>query len=82
MIAKYLLVAVVLALVVYQQLVLRQMRKRRQIASMLGAQAALFREITARALNGSVAAQLHHAALLGLALWLTVGFGYHLLKQS
>ena len=82
MIAKYLLVVVVLAMVVYQQMVLRQLKKRGQIASILGAQGALFREITARALNGGVLAQLHHAALLGLALWLVVGLGYFLLKQS
>ncbi|WP_342362424.1 hypothetical protein [Terrarubrum flagellatum] len=82
MIAKFVLVAVVLAMVLYEQMVLRQLRKQGRIASTLGATATLFREITARALKGSAAAQLHHAALLGLALWLAVGFGYHFLTQS
>jgi hypothetical protein len=80
-VAKYVLVVVVLAMVIYQQFVLRQMKRRGQVASFVGSQFALFREITSRALGGSVAAQLHHAALLGLMLWLTVGFGYHLIKQ-
>jgi hypothetical protein len=82
MIAKYLLVAVVLAMVLYQQFVLWQLKKRGAPGSFLRAQIALFKEITARALNGSVVAQLHHAALLGLMLWITVGFGYHLIKQT
>ena len=80
--AKYVLVVVVLGMVVYQQFVLWQLKKRGPVGSFFRGQMTLMREITARALNGSVAAQLHHAALLGVMLWVVVGLGYNLLKQS
>jgi hypothetical protein len=81
-VAKYIIVVVVLAVALYQQFVLWQLKKRGPTGSFINSQKALLREITTRAFAGSMAAQLHHAALLGVMLWLTVGFGYYLLKQS
>jgi hypothetical protein len=81
-VAKYLIVAVVLAVAAYQQFVLWQLKRRGPAGSFFHAQTALMREITARAMKGSVAAQLHHAALFGAALWVVFGLGYYLTKQS
>lgn len=74
MIAKYLIVLVIAAVVGYEQLVLWQMKRRGlQARSFFAAQSAVIGEITRRARSGNVPSQLHHAALLGIGLWIIIG---------
>lgn len=76
MIAKFIIVVVIAAVVAYEQLVLWQMKRRGlETASFFTAQKAVLGEITRRARNGNVPSQLHHAALLGIGLWIAIGLG-------
>lgn len=75
MIAKYIFVILVTSLVIYEQIVLRQLRRRGLVqGSFLQMQGAVLAEITRRARGGNALSQLHHAALLGIGLWIAFGF--------
>ena len=76
MIAKYLIVIVIASLVIYEQIVLRQLLKRGLArGNFLASQSAVFGEITRRARTGNIWSQLHHAAMLGIGLWIAIGLG-------
>ena len=74
MIAKYLFVILIAGLVIYEQIVLRQLRRAGlKPHAFLPAQTAVLVEITRRARAGNVWSQLHHAAMLGIISWIAVG---------
>lgn len=75
MIAKYVFVLLIAGLVTYEQIVLRQMRKRGFAErAFLRTQGAVLAEITVRARRGNALSQLHHAALFGIGMWIAFGF--------
>ncbi|MGL5733860.1 MAG: hypothetical protein ACRCYS_03245 [Beijerinckiaceae bacterium] len=79
MVAKYLIVFAIASLVIYEQIVQRQLRRRGlAYGSFLASQSAVMVEITRRARAGNVLSQLHHAALLAILLWILVGLGSYL----